>query len=190
MLLEQAPRTVRRYRHFWFLTCHVHSHPVDGNLLVRGPTGTGKTRLRETAVEGAVRRPHTRRSKSTAPEFQHSHEIAKLIGTQLKETAEKQKRNRLRRKANVLKITVTDLPNEQRWCLEGRLAGPWAAELRLAWRNAHHEGDKRRCVVELSDVPFIDRSGEAVLTEIMSQGAEFIARDVYINQLLERLRSE
>ncbi len=90
----------------------------------------------------------------------------------------------------MLKITITDLPDEQRWSLQGQLAGQWAAELQSAWREAHHAGDTRRRVVELIEVGSIDRNGEAVLEEIMSQGAEFIASDVYTKYLLRKLRSE
>ena len=90
----------------------------------------------------------------------------------------------------MLKITITDLPDEQRWSLQGQLVGQWAAELRSTWREGRHEGDTRRCIIELIDVSFVDRSGEAVLEEIMSQGAEFVARDVYTKHLLRTLRSE
>ncbi len=90
----------------------------------------------------------------------------------------------------MLKITITDLSAEQRWCLEGRLVGQWAEELKSAWREARHVGDTRRCIVELIDVTSIDRIGEAVLAELMSQGVEFIASDVYTKHLLRNLRSE
>jgi len=39
-------------------------------------------------------------------------------------------------------------------------------------------------------VTSIDRKGEAVLAEMMSQRAEFIASDVYTNHLLRSLHSE
>ena len=90
----------------------------------------------------------------------------------------------------MLKITINDLPDEQRWSLQGQLVGQWAAELKSTWREARHAGDTRRCIVDLIEVTSIDRSGEAVLTEIMSQGAEFIASDVYTKHLLRNLRSE
>jgi hypothetical protein len=90
----------------------------------------------------------------------------------------------------VLKITVTDLSDEQRWSLQGLLVGQWAAELKSTWREARHAGDTRRCIVELIHVTSIDRNGEAVLAEIMSQGVEFIASDVYTKHLLRNLRSE
>jgi hypothetical protein len=90
----------------------------------------------------------------------------------------------------LLKITVTDLPDEQRWSLQGQLVGPWAAELKSNWRAARHVGDTRKCIVELIEVTSIDRKGEAALAEIMSQGVNFIASDVYTKHLLRNLRSE
>jgi hypothetical protein len=90
----------------------------------------------------------------------------------------------------VLKITITDLSDEQRWSLQGQLVGQWATELKSRWKEARHAGDTRRCVVELIEVISIDRNGEAVLAEIMSQGVEFIASDVYTKHLLQNLRSE
>jgi ABC-type transporter Mla MlaB component len=66
----------------------------------------------------------------------------------------------------------------------GQLVGQWAAELKSTWREQRHAGDTRRCIVELTEVTSIDRKGEAVLAEIMRQGAEFIASDVYTNHLL------
>ena len=90
----------------------------------------------------------------------------------------------------VLKITITDLSDEHRWSLQGQLVGQWAAELMSTWREARHAGDTRKCIVELIEVTSIDRNGEAVLAEIMSQGVKFIASDVYTKHLLRNLRSE
>jgi hypothetical protein len=90
----------------------------------------------------------------------------------------------------VPKINITDSPDEQRWSLQGQLVGQRAAELRLTWREERHEGDPRRCIVELIDVTFVDQTGEAVLTEIMSRGAELVASDVYTKHLLRNLRRE
>src|SRR6266446_2253152 len=90
----------------------------------------------------------------------------------------------------VLKITITDVSDEQRWSLQGQLVGEWAAERKSTWRDARHVGDTRRRIVELIEMTSIDRDGEAVLAEIMSQGAEFIASDVYTKHLLRNLRSE
>jgi hypothetical protein len=44
--------------------------------------------------------------------------------------------------------------------------------------------------VELIEVTSIDRSGEDVPAEIMSQCVEFIASDVYTKHILRNLRGE
>ncbi|MEO8595179.1 MAG: AAA family ATPase [Candidatus Solibacter sp.] len=51
-----------------------------GNLLFLGPTGSGKTRLVEATAESLVGDPRAV-LKIDCAEFQHSHEIAKLIGS-------------------------------------------------------------------------------------------------------------
>ena len=51
-----------------------------GNLLFLGPTGSGKTRLVEAAAESLVGDARAV-IKIDCAEFQHSHEIAKLIGS-------------------------------------------------------------------------------------------------------------
>jgi ATP-dependent Clp protease ATP-binding subunit ClpB len=50
------------------------------NLLFLGPTGSGKTRLVEAVAEGLTGSPRAM-IKIDCGEFQHSHEIAKLIGS-------------------------------------------------------------------------------------------------------------
>jgi ATP-dependent Clp protease ATP-binding subunit ClpB len=51
-----------------------------GNLLLLGPTGSGKTRIVEAAAEILFQNPRAV-IKIDCAEFQHSHEIAKLIGS-------------------------------------------------------------------------------------------------------------
>jgi hypothetical protein len=58
------------------------------------------------------------------------------------------------------------------------------------WTKTRQLGDTRKCVVELVEVTSIDRNGEAVLAELMSQGVEFIASDVYTKHVLQNLRRE
>src|ERR1700676_2804080 len=89
-----------------------------------------------------------------------------------------------------MKIAIIDLSGEQKWSVQGRLVGDWAAELMSTWGKTHHAGDARRTIVDLIEVTSIDRNGEAVLAEMMSQGAEFISGDVYIEHLLRKLRRE
>src|SRR6202047_5382353 len=51
-----------------------------GNFLFLGPTGSGKTRIVEATAESLLNNPRAI-IKIDCAEFQHSHEIAKLIGS-------------------------------------------------------------------------------------------------------------
>jgi ATP-dependent Clp protease ATP-binding subunit ClpB len=51
-----------------------------GNFLFLGPTGSGKTRIVEATAQACLNNPHAV-IKIDCAEFQHSHEIAKLIGS-------------------------------------------------------------------------------------------------------------
>ena len=51
-----------------------------GNFLFLGPTGSGKTRIVEATAESLLDNPRAV-IKIDCAEFQHSHEIAKLIGS-------------------------------------------------------------------------------------------------------------
>ena len=51
-----------------------------GNFLFLGPTGSGKTRIVEATAESLAHNPRAV-LKIDCAEFQHSHEVAKLIGS-------------------------------------------------------------------------------------------------------------
>src|SRR5690242_2304557 len=51
-----------------------------GNFLFLGPTGSGKTRIVEATAESLLNNPRSV-IKIDCGEFQHSHEIAKLVGS-------------------------------------------------------------------------------------------------------------
>src|ERR1700689_4970335 len=55
------------------------SRPI-GNFLFLGPPGSGKTRIVEATAEALLKNPRSV-IKIDCAEFQHSHEIAKLIGS-------------------------------------------------------------------------------------------------------------
>jgi hypothetical protein len=88
----------------------------------------------------------------------------------------------------VLRITVTDAPREQRWILQGRLSGPWVAQLKSNWEKSHGQSGDRSCVVDVSNVTFVDLEGERVLAAMIKDGAHFIATGVYTKHILETLQ--
>jgi len=88
----------------------------------------------------------------------------------------------------VLRITIADTAMEEQWTLQGRLVSPWVNELKASWKKAHSPVQGRRCIVNLDDVTFIDKRGERMLRSMSSKGAQFIASDVYVNHVLDRLK--
>ena len=88
----------------------------------------------------------------------------------------------------MLRITIADTAMEEQWTLQGRLVSPWVNELKASWKKAHSPVQGRRCIVNLDGVTFIDKSGERVLRSMSKQGARFVASDVYVRYVLDRLR--
>ncbi|MGH9821197.1 MAG: AAA family ATPase [Pyrinomonadaceae bacterium] len=76
---ERAVRRVSGLFQIYLAGMNNPSRPL-GTMLFLGPTGSGKTRVVEAAVEVLFGEPHAV-VKIDCAEFQHSHEIAKLIGS-------------------------------------------------------------------------------------------------------------
>jgi anti-anti-sigma regulatory factor len=87
----------------------------------------------------------------------------------------------------VLRIAMTEELWGQRWTLQGRLSGPWVAQLKSNWKKSHCPDGIRKCVVDVSGVTFVDLEGERVLAAMMKDGAEFIASGMYTRHILEIL---
>ena len=76
---ERAVRRMSGLFQIYLAGMNNPSRPI-GTLLFLGPTGSGKTRVVEAASEVLFNEPYTV-VKIDCAEFQHSHEIAKLIGS-------------------------------------------------------------------------------------------------------------
>jgi hypothetical protein len=90
----------------------------------------------------------------------------------------------------MLRVSFSDTAGGQRWCLYGRLAGPWVDELRLCWSHLRARAPRAPAVVDLKDVTYIDESGEELLCEMQTAGAEFVAGGVENKHLLACLKDE
>lgn len=88
----------------------------------------------------------------------------------------------------MLRITVTEGADEQRWTLQGRLADPWVVELETTWKKRSRD-DARKCVVDLTEVTLIDSHGEKALSTMRRAGAELIAYGVYLKHVVEGICS-
>ena len=90
----------------------------------------------------------------------------------------------------MLRIVHGQTKAGHRWTLCGQLTGPWVAELRACWDHGRRTAGDTHSVVDLSDVTFIDEKGEELLSEMRSQGAEFVAAGVETKHLLRNLTAK
>ena len=90
----------------------------------------------------------------------------------------------------MLRITQGEADREQRWTLCGQLTGPWVAELRACWERGRGIASESATVVDLTDVTFIDESGEKLLSEMRLDGVKFVAAGVDTKYLLENLKAK
>ena len=90
----------------------------------------------------------------------------------------------------MLRITAHDNPRGLTLRLEGRLEGPWAAELEKCWRSTLASLCKPKLRVDLTGVTFIDAAGKARLAAMHRKGAEFIASDCLTKAVVEEISKE
>src|SRR5262250_914883 len=76
---DRAVRRIVNMYQIYLAGMNMPGRPI-GNLLFLGPTGSGKTRVVEASAEILFGSPRAF-IKIDCAEFQHSHEIAKLIGS-------------------------------------------------------------------------------------------------------------
>jgi anti-anti-sigma regulatory factor len=90
----------------------------------------------------------------------------------------------------MLRITAEDKPRILTLRLEGRLDGPWAAELERCWRGMLAGANRPTIRVDLTGVTFVDASGKARLAAMHRKGAEFIAADCLTKAIVAEITAE
>ncbi len=90
----------------------------------------------------------------------------------------------------MFRITAHDNPRVLTLRLEGRLEGPWAAELEKCWKATLAGLCKPTVRVDLTGVTFIDSAGKARLAAMHRKGAEFIASDCLTKAIVEEITKE
>ena len=74
--------------------------------------------------------------------------------------------------------------------LEGRIAGPWAEELRSAWRERASSLSGIKVTIDLRNTTYADANGMKVLREVYSQtGAELLTGTPWTKYLAEEVMS-
>jgi hypothetical protein len=87
----------------------------------------------------------------------------------------------------MLKISVIDSNTQRRLVLEGKLAAPWIAELKSAWKAANLDLQGRELVVDMANVTSISQETENALLQLMDEGAKFRCRGVFIKHIVQQL---
>lgn len=85
----------------------------------------------------------------------------------------------------MLKITILDSAREMRFRLEGRLSGPWVAELRQCWQTAASTTANRATVADLREVDFVDDDGRDLLADMHRAGVRLQAVTPLIQSVVE-----
>jgi len=166
-----------------------------GNLLFLGPTGTGKTRIVEVAAEVLFGDPRGV-IKVDCAEFQHSHEIAKLIGSPPGYLGHRETRPVITQEAlaqyhtETLKISFL-LFDE----IEKASDALWQLLLGMLDKATLTLGDNQRVDLSQAMIFMTSNLGGTEITELMTGGMGFAAAMTLgekprLNEKVERMASE
>lgn len=166
-----------------------------GNLLFLGPTGTGKTRIVEVAAEVLFGDPRGV-IKVDCAEFQHSHEIAKLIGSPPGYLGHRETRPVITQEAlaqyhtETLKISFL-LFDE----IEKASDALWQLLLGMLDKATLTLGDNQRVDLSQAMIFMTSNLGGSEITELMTGGMGFAAAMTLgekprLDEKVERMASE
>ena len=89
-----------------------------------------------------------------------------------------------------LRITVHERESSIEVILEGRLAGPWVAELSKAWRETAPRLESKILPLNLRDLTYSNEDGKQVLREIVAQtSAEILTSSPLTKYLAQEIRN-
>jgi ABC-type transporter Mla MlaB component len=83
----------------------------------------------------------------------------------------------------MLKITPGTESGRNTLLLEGRLVGPWVAELHDYFDSSNAAGAVRK--LKLQGMEFVDAAGAALLIDLQERGVELGSPNAYVAGLLE-----
>src|SRR5271157_2130446 len=148
-----------------------------GNLLFLGPTGSGKTRIVEAAAEILFGDPRAV-IKVDCAEFQHSHEIAKLIGSPPGYLGHRETHPLITQEALAAshsdKLKLSFLLFDE---IEKASDALWQLLLGMLDKATLTLGDNRRVDLSQTVIFMTSNLGGGDITELMAGGYGFIASD-------------
>jgi ATP-dependent Clp protease ATP-binding subunit ClpB len=145
-----------------------------GNLLFLGPTGSGKTRIVEAAAEILFGDAHAV-IKVDCAEFQHSHEIAKLIGSPPGYLGHRETNPQITQEAlaqsHTDKLQLSFLLFDE---IEKASDALWQLLLGMLDKATLTLGDNRRVDLSQTVIFLTSNLGGGEITELMSGGMGFV----------------
>jgi len=87
----------------------------------------------------------------------------------------------------MLRITPKELDAKLTLSLEGKLAGPWVAELAKAWSEWQGRVQPRDAVIDLRLVSFVDEAGRELLVQLHGEGCALLGSGCYVGPLVDSI---
>src|SRR5712692_10139738 len=148
-------------------------HPI-GSLLFLGPTGSGKTRIVEAAAESLFGDSRAQ-IKVDCAEFQHSHEIAKLIGSPPGYLGHRETHPLITQealaKSHTEQLKLSFLLFDE---IEKASDSLWQLLLGILDKATLTLGDNRRVDLSQTMIFMTSNLGGAEITELMTGGMGFV----------------
>jgi ATP-dependent Clp protease ATP-binding subunit ClpB len=164
-----------------------------GNLLFLGPTGAGKTRVVEATAEVLFGDPHAV-VKVDCAEFQHSHEIAKLIGSPPRYLGHRETHPLITQEAlaqyHTEKLNISFLLFDE---IEKASDALWQLLLGILDKATLTLGDNRRVDFSQTLIFMTSNLGGGEITELMIGGMGFapaVKPDRRLDERVERTAAE
>jgi anti-anti-sigma regulatory factor len=90
----------------------------------------------------------------------------------------------------MMKIEIQETGESVILKVEGRLAGPFAAELENCWNVARAAHPKCSISVDLKNVTCVDRTGRRLLQAMHRQGVPFLRAGLAVQDVLEQIMEQ
>jgi anti-anti-sigma regulatory factor len=88
----------------------------------------------------------------------------------------------------MLRISVLNGSQSARLKLEGKLAHEWVMEAQKAWTGLIDIAGKKKVVVDLADISFVDDPGKELLSLMHGSGSELVGSGPMITALIEEVQ--
>jgi hypothetical protein len=90
----------------------------------------------------------------------------------------------------MLRIHIEDQSEPMTFILEGRLAGPWVAELEKCWHVAVSSRPTAGVVLKLAALTFVDDHGKDLLCRMHKQGVRLMPTGCLMKAIVEIIEAD